>query len=303
MWWDHSNNSPGSFEMDPKHHSNSPHVRNDDDQKSSNASKAGIDVSSVHLSISPSTIYWTKLLQSSPQAFLCQEDLLKLLMKVLKNRKCCIIYIIYLLSFHLWLILVDLLQSPQWWPPCQESSKIFRVCWQWCWRAVSICTVVICAWLSHRLHSIDMSDDKDMKSVKALPGTDDSCCVHLFIYLIILHPVALALVLLLSLELQNTKTVLSMLSISFRCQCSLCDSVCLFSCSVSAYNSDGDMMSIKSTKSVKSAMSVDNNNFVATPPRRRYVVFGVICLCWFMCVDSRSFVPKTPPILCILQVC
>jgi hypothetical protein len=167
MWWDHSNNSPGSFEMDPKHHSNSPHVRNDDDQKSSNASKAGIDVSSVHLSISPSTIYWTKLLQSSPQAFLCQEDLLKLLMKVLKNRKCCIIYIIYLLSFHLWLILVDLLQSPQWWPPCQESSKIFRVCWQWCWRAVSICTVVICAWLSHRLHSIDTSDDEDMKSVKS----------------------------------------------------------------------------------------------------------------------------------------
>ena len=100
-----------------------------------------------------------------------------------------------------------------------------------------------------------------------------------FIYLIILHPVALALVLLLSLELQNTKTVLSMLSVSFRRRCSLCDSVCLFSCSVSAYDSDDDAMSVKSTKSVKSAMSVDDDNFVATPPRRRYVVFGVICLC------------------------
>ncbi|KIM79454.1 hypothetical protein PILCRDRAFT_10289 [Piloderma croceum F 1598] len=44
---------------------------------------------------------------------------------------------------------------------------------------------------------------------------------------------------------------------------------------ISAYDSDG-AMSIKSTKSTKSAMSVDDSNFVTTPTR------------------SRSFVPKTP---------
>jgi hypothetical protein len=45
------------------------------------------------------------------------------------------------------------------------------------------------------------------------------------------------------------------------------------SCSVSAYDSGDDAMSVKSAKSTKSAMSVDNDNFTTTPPRRRYAVF------------------------------
>src|SRR5882672_4043379 len=52
-----------------------------------------------------------------------------------------------------------------------------------------------------------------------------------------------------------------------------CDLPFCFSCSVSAYDSDDDAMSIKSTKSTKSAMSVDVDNFITTPPRRRYAVF------------------------------
>jgi len=106
-------------------------------------------------------------------------------------------------------------------------------------------------------------------------------CVLFFLNRIIHHPawpVALGLGLVFPLKLQKTKTMLSvflflMFGVLF------CDfPLPPFSFSISAYDSDG-AMSIKSTKSTKSAMSIVDDDVVTTPTRRyamvRCCVFGL----------------------------
>jgi len=92
-------------------------------------------------------------------------------------------------------------------------------------------------------------------------------------------------------------------SISFFFLYSPCDLPFYFYCSISAYDSDDDAMSIKSTKSTKSAMSVYVDNFITPPPLKK------VCsvLTWYLILVymyEQSFLyPEDPLFSCFFQVC